>query len=176
MVREEFNEVIKSFNITNSLSYTFDKGKMEKVYYWNELVIWYGNGYAVVKGKIPLVLATSVWEKYPNGLYQIRVNGGAYDDKPKEFAVDEQYEREVNDLCEKYAKTDAKKYIEECKNALEKMKKRSNSNKYINCYHIDTKDGFNIFLEEYCEYLISKKEEEKEKIINEVVKTLIKKL
>ncbi len=177
MKKLEYEDAIKSYDISNSLSSDFIVYKeLEKVYFWNNLIIWFNCGYTVVKGKIPLVLATSIWEKYPNTIYQIRVNGEAYDDKPKDFAVDEQYEKEISNFVEKYAKTDAKKYIEECKASLKRLKKRTGVNKYITCYHIDTKEGLNAFLSEYSKYINEKKEKEKENIINEVVKTLYKKL
>ncbi len=178
MKRLEYKEVIKSYDIPSSLSNEFIvNGKLEKVYFWNNLIMWFSTNYVVVKGRIPLVLATSIWQKYPNNTYQIRVDGGSYDNNPREFAVDEKYEKEILSYREMLtSKIEAKDYILKCENSLERLKKRSNLNKYVTCYHIDTKEGLNVFLKEYSEYLTSKKDEEKDKIIDEVVKTLYKKL
>lgn len=177
MLREDYNKIIKSFDITSSISSEFlVNNKLEKVYYWNELIIWYSNGYVTIKGRIPLNLATSIWDKYPNNLYQIRVNGESYSDRPKDHAVDEVYEKEIlNHLDELRLNMNAKGYILKCEDSLKRLKKRTGTNKYITCYHIDTKEGFNIFLSEYSEYLVDKKEQEKEKMIKQIVKKLYKK-
>ncbi len=178
MKRLEYKEVIKSYDIPSSLSNEFIvNGKLEKVYFWNNLIMWFSTNYVVVKGRIPLVLATSIWQKYPNNTYQIRVDGGSYDNNPREFAVDEKYEKEILSYREDLlSKIDANEYIRKCKDSLERLKKRSTYNKYVTCYHIDKKEGLNAFLSEYSKYINEKKEKEKENIINEVVKTLYKKL
>ena len=177
MIRKDYEDVRKSFNINNNLSDTIVNGDKEKVYYWNDLAMWFSNGYAVIKGRIPFILANSIFEKYPNKIYEIRVNGGSWCDEPKDYAIDEQYEREIYNFIEEIElNVNSKKYIEQCKNSLKRLKRRNNLNKYVTCYHIDTKEGFNIFLNEYSKYIVEKKEQEKEKIINEVSKTLYKKM
>ena len=151
--------------------------KLEKVYFWNDLVIYYTSYYAVVKGKIPFVLADTIWNNYPNRTYKIRVDGGSHLDQPKDFAVDEQFEREIATYLEELgSKNDPSDYTLKCNNALERMRRRNKFNKYVTCYHIDTKEGLNAFLKEYIEYINFLKEQQKEDIINEVVKALYKKL
>ena len=178
MKRIEYEEVIKSFDIPISVSDEFMVNyKLEKVYFWNDLVIYYTSYYAVVKGKIPFVLAKTIWDNYPNRTYQIRVNGGSDLNQPKDFAVDEQFEREIATYVEELEfKKDPKDYFLKCDDALDRMRRRNKFNKYVTCYHIDTKEGLNAFLKEYIEYINSLKEQQKEDIINEVVKALHKKL
>lgn len=136
----EYKEVLKTVSINNPLSRTIGgDGSMVDVHYWNELAIWFEGKYAIIHGKIPIDVANTIYEKYPDNPYGIRVNGGGKDWKPTDFVKE---------------------------------------NKYIESYHIDTKDGLLIFLIEMKEYSLrnnmDETEEEYDKSTARIVSELLK--
>lgn len=142
MNRLEFNEVLKAFDI-NDCSTLWRYGSNRTVYFWNGIEIYFGGSYyTVISGKVPLKVANTIYQKYPNNQYGIRINGGCYDYIPIDYAVDDKYKEEVK----KHSLEESKK------NLLE----RKNKNKYIEYYHIDSKEGLIILLSELKDYYARK--------------------
>lgn len=124
--------------------------------YWQNLEISEGDSYyAIVKGRIPLEVAQIICEKYPDNEYGIRIHGNRDREDPKEWAIDEEYEIERDSYPhEGYI---SHFDIEKRHNSLQSnLKKRSDTNKYITLYHIDTKEGLLIFLSEMKDYFLRK--------------------
>ncbi len=156
MNRLEFNEVIKAFGIGKPLSTTTGRyGSIENVHYWGGLAIYFGGSYyTVVNGRIPLEVANIIYGKYPNNPYNIRVDGGSSDWNPVSRAVDDKYEKEIQEYIDMHL--DVEDYLELCKKAIKNLKRRTNNNKYLNTYHIDTKEGLLILLTEMKDYYLRK--------------------
>ena len=157
MNRLEFNEVMKIVGINNPLSTTMGRyDSIEKVHQQNNIAIWFGGSYyTVVNGRIPLEVANIIYEKYPNNLYSIRVDGGCKGNKPIDWATDEMYEKEI----EKYIDQglNSLEFIAKCRTAKRNFKRRKNlDDKYIKTYHIDSKEGLLIFLIEMKNYYLRK--------------------
>lgn len=153
MNRLEFNEVMKAVGINNPLSTTNgSNGTSEQVHYWQNIAIYFGGSYyAVIKGKVPLEVANIIYEKYPNNPYKIRVDGGCSDWIPIKHATDEKLEQDIRkyidqNLSENEYKTARRNYL-----------RRTNKNKYVPTYHIDTKEGLVILLTEMKDYFARKK-------------------
>lgn len=152
MNRLEFNEVMKAVGINNPLSTTNgSNGTSEQVHYWQNIAIYFGGSYyAVIKGKVPLEVANIIYEKYPNNPYKIRVDGGCSDWIPIKHATDEKLEQDIRkyidqNLSENEYKTARRNYL-----------RRTNKNKYVPTYHIDTKEGLVILLTEMKDYFARK--------------------
>lgn len=126
ITRIEFNEIMDVVGVYNPLVRTIGKFGYEDVYIWHDMAIWFHGGYAIVHGRIPLEVANIIWQKYPGNPYCIRVNGLKNDIIPIDCAIDD-----------------------------ERMKK-NDDDKYIPCYHIDTKEGLLIFLTEIEDYYLRK--------------------
>ena len=156
MNRLEFNEIMKAVGINNPLSTTTGRyGSCEDVHYWNNLAINFGGSYyTIVTGKIPLEVANIIYEKYPNNPFQIRVDGGCDDWVPFDHATDEKYEKDIQEYIDEHLDLD--EYLAKCKNARRNLRRRNNDNKYITTYHIDTKEGLLIFLNEMKDYHLRK--------------------
>lgn len=152
MNRLEFSEVMKAVGINNPLSTTNgSNGTSEQVHYWQNIAIYFGGSYyAVIKGKVPLEVANIIYEKYPNNPYKIRVDGGRSDWIPIKHATDEKLEQDIRkyidqNLSENEYKTARRNYL-----------RRTNKNKYVHTYHIDTKEGLVILLTEMKDYFARK--------------------
>lgn len=156
MNRLEFNEVMKAVGINNPLSTTNGRyGTSEQVHYCQNIAIHFGGSYyAVIKGKVPLEVANIIYEKYPNNPYEIRVDGGCSDWQPSEHATDDKYERNIQEYIELHLGAD--EYLEKCRNARRNFLRRTNENKYVDTYHIDTKEGLVILLTEMKDYFARK--------------------
>lgn len=142
MYELEFNEVLKEFCINN---YVMEKrnNTIRSVYFWNNIEIYFGGSYyAVINGKIPLKVANTIYKKYPNNPYGIRIDGGCIDYIPIEHAVDDKFKKEVG-------KGNFEKRRKE-------LLKRKNKKKYIEVYHIDSKEGLIILLSELKDYYARK--------------------
>lgn len=152
----EFYEVLKAFEINNSLSKEIRFfGVPEKTFYFNNLKINFNeNNYAVIKGKIPYEVASIIYKKYPGNPYGIRIDGGAYNSKLVDHAIDDIYAIEMSKYVEKYR--EMREYIRKCNEAKIYLAERPNNNKYITSYHIDSKEGLIIFLAEMKDYLARK--------------------
>mgnify|MGYP004507853691 FL=1 len=114
-----------------------------------EYIISFENDYALVKGKIPLSFANVLEEKYANK-YNFKING--LESKVSENAVDNDYKEEIK----KYNELDDD-YIIKIEKAKEKLELRTDKNKYIESYHIDTKEALIIFLLEMKSFTINKR-------------------
>lgn len=156
MNRLEFNEVLKAVGINNHLVNTTGRyGTSEKVHFWQDMAIHFsGSYYTVINGKIPLEVANIIYEKYPNNPYEIRVDGGASNYIPIEHAIDDQYKKEIQEHLDAHLSTN--EYLNRCKKSRRNMLRRKNDNKYIETYHIDSKEGLIIFLTEMKDYYFRK--------------------
>ena len=85
MNKLEFRKVMETMGIDNKVT-TYVANKEEAAYIWNDLLMWCANGYTTVQGKIPLVVASSIYKKYPENQYGIRIEGSYWDEDPKECA------------------------------------------------------------------------------------------
>jgi len=103
---------------------------------------------------VPLEVANIIYEKYPNNPYGIRVDGDCLDCKPRKRATDDKYERDIQEYIELNLPSD--EYLAKCRNAKRNLSRRSNENKYVGTYHIDTKEGLVILLTEMKDYLARK--------------------
>ena len=156
MNRLEFNEVLKTLGINNPLISTKGRyGESEQVHFWQNIAIYFGGSYyTVVRGKVPLEVANIIYQKYPNNPYEIRVDGGCNDYVPNEHAVDDKYKREIQEHIEKEHTSD--EYLENCKRSRKNLLRRKSDNKYIETYHIDSKEGLVILLTELKDYYARK--------------------
>lgn len=156
MNRLEFNEVMRAVEINNPLSTTIGRyGTIEKVHYWQNIAIHFGGSYyTIISGKFPLEVANIIYEKYPSNPYEIRVNGGSNAWNPNEHATDDIYKKELQEYIEQ--ELDVDEYSAKCRKAHENLLCRTNENKYIDTYHIDTKEGLVILLLEMKDYFARK--------------------
>lgn len=152
MNRIEFNEVMKAVGINNPLSTTNGRyGTSEQVHYWQNMAINFGGSYyAIIHGKIPFEVANIIYEKYPGNPYEIRIDGGCSDYIPSEHVTDDKYKRDIQEYAEQ--DLDPKEFIAKCRNARRNLSRRKTENKYIDTYHIDTKEGLVILLTEMKDY------------------------
>ena len=152
MNRLEFNEVMHVVGIDNPITTKMTMASSvgsEKVHRWQNIDINFsGSYYAVINGKIPLEVASIIYEKYPNNPYEIRVNGGCSDWNPEKYAVDDKYENVMDEIVKLNLPTN--EYLTKFKNA------RKSEDKYIQTYHIDTKEGLVILLTEMKDYYARK--------------------
>lgn len=148
MTRLEYEKTINKIYEDNIIREIFNKGLVKEIKFS-------GTYYAIVKGKIPLLVAHILFERYPDNEYGIRINGGSYDLIPIENATDDIYE---NTPKSNYIpkNVDLKGYKYYIKKEKEKIKERPDKNKYIKMYHIDTKEGLVLLLEELKKYIITK--------------------
>ena len=156
MNRLEFNEVLKTLGINNHLINTTGRyGSSEAVHFWNNIAIYFGGSYyTVIRGKVPLEVANIIYEKYPNNPHGIRIDGGCSDYIPIVHATDDQYKKEIQKYIDQHLGTD--EYIARCKKSRRNMLRRKNENKYIETYHIDSKEGLIILLTELKDYYARK--------------------
>ncbi len=156
MNRLEFNEILKTLGINNHLINTTGRyGSSEAVHFWNNIAIYFGGSYyTVIRGKVPLEVANIIYEKYPNNPHEIRIDGGCSDYIPIEHATDDQYKKEIQEHIEQHLGAD--EYLARCKKSRRNMLRRKNENKYIETYHIDSKEGLIILLTELKDYYARK--------------------
>lgn len=178
MNKLEYKEVLNALGIYNPIN---EYHTTEETHIWNNVLISFNAGcYAIIKGKIPLEVANIIYEMYPENQYNIRVNGGCINYIPKEHAIDDQYRLEIEQYINENLPSE--EYIANCKNARRKMQRRKDDNKYIETYHIDTKEGLVILLTELKNYYLRKqglKEPETynfEKIISFINENIIEKV
>lgn len=156
MNRLEFNEVMRTVGINNPLVATIGvNGSSEQVHVWQNFAIYFGGSYyTIIKGKVPLEFANIIYEKYSNSPYEIRVNGECSDMNPNDYAVDDKYKNNIQEYIEQHM--DGNEYLVRCREERKKLLCRANENKYIDTYHIDTKEGLAIFLLEMKDYFARK--------------------
>lgn len=156
MNRLEFNTILKTLGINNCLINTTNiYDSIEEVHFWNNIVIYFGGSYyTIIRGKVPLEVANIIYEKYPNNPHKIRIDGGCSDYTPIEHAIDDQYKKEIQEHIEQSLEID--EYLVRCKKSRRNMLRRKNDNKYIETYHIDSKEGLIIFLTELKDYYARK--------------------
>ena len=87
MTKLEFEEVLKATDIYNPVEATEEQhGSAEDIHWWNNMAIFFSHSdYTIVKGKIPLEVANTIYEKYPDNHYGIRIEGGCSDWKPADW-------------------------------------------------------------------------------------------
>lgn len=130
MNRLEFNEVLKEFDIDNSLiDKTGRYNSNEESHFWDNTSIYFSDSYyAIVKGRIPFEVDKIISEKYQKEQYGIRHVGS-------------------NNSCNLVQFSDANSLAipeESKKDASKKEDKKP----YIETYHIDSKEGLIILLTE----------------------------
>lgn len=157
MNRIEFNEVLKALEINKVLSTSLGRnGTSEICYHWQDILINFsGTYYAEIHGKIPYEVAERIYEKYPNNPYEIRIAGGCVDYKPSEWATDDKYNNEIQEYLEQNLSSE--EYLKKCKNSRRNLIRRKNDNKFIDTYHIDSKEGLVILLTEMKDYYARKR-------------------
>lgn len=138
MNRLEFNEVLKEFDIDNSLiDTTGGYNSNEESHFWDNTSIYFSDSYyAIVKGKIPFEVDKIISEKYQKEQYGIRPVGS-------------------NNSCNlvQFSDTNSLGITEESKNDASKKEAK---NTYIETYHIDSKEGLIILLTELKDYYARK--------------------
>lgn len=154
MNRLEFKEVLKAVGINNHiLDITGETGFSEEVHFWHNIAIYFsGSYYTIIRGRIPLEVANIICEKYPDNQYGIRVNGGCTNTIPRDYAKDDIFVKEMEEYLEQ--RYDAVSLLEKSKKARERMLKRNDTKKFIDTYHIDSKEGLVILLIEIRDYYI----------------------
>ena len=160
MNRFEFNKIMETIGLPDAIMGSREyNGKRERAYLWQDLIIHFGGtDYAVVHGKNLLEFAKTIYEKYPDNHYGIRVNGGSNDLNPADWAVDHKYQEYAQKLGNERAKGNLSnaEYRLKLKAARNELEGRPIDNKYIKDYHIDTKEGLLIFLTEMKDYFLRK--------------------
>ena len=138
MNRLEFNEVLKEFDIYNSLiDTTGGYNSNEESHFWDNTSIYFSDSYyAIVKGKIPFEVDKIISEKYQKEQCGIRSVGS-------------------NNSCNQvqFSDTNSLGIPEESKNDASK---KEGKNTYIETYHIDSKEGLIILLTELKDYYARK--------------------
>ena len=160
MNRLEFNKTMKTIELPGAIMISREyNGKRERAYLWQNLIIHFGGTYyAVVYGKIPLEVAKTIYEKYPENHYGIRVDGGRDDLNPADWALDCKYQIAALKLGNEWGEGNLSRdeFRLKLKAARNEFEGRPIDNKYIECYHIDTKEGLLIFLTEMKDYFSRK--------------------
>lgn len=138
MNRLEFNEVLKVLEMDDNLIDTIDKYKSnEELCFWDNISICFsGSYYAIVKGKIPFEVDKIISEKYQKEQYGIRI-----------------IDRNNNCSLVRFSDANSLAAPEELKND---DSKKEDKNTYIETYHIDSKEGFIVFLTELNDYYARK--------------------
>lgn len=149
----EFDEVLKALNINNNINKNGEYGTSKAIYFWNNITIYFEMYEAVIRGKVPLEVANIIYEKYHNSHYGIRIDNGSSDYIPIEHAIDDQYKKEIQEYGQNL---NTYEYLARCENSKINMLKRNNENKYIETYHIDSKEGLVILLTELKDYYARK--------------------
>ena len=156
MTREEFNTVANELGMKKSRIRTVCKKDNKIAYTDSNLDFYYSNSsYVIVKGRIPFEVANNIYKKYPNNEYGIRVEGQAISEIPFDWAIDDQFKADLDDI--EYDDNGDCKDIVKVNEALSNLRKRAGANKYINCYQIDTTRGLIIFVNEMRNYVARNK-------------------
>lgn len=143
MNKIEFKKIMNLFGNYHTLP--------KEIYLWNNLVIEFsGTYYTIIKGKVPYEVAQRIYEKYPQNEHSIRINGGYIDSEPFDYVTDEQYQREISQYVNE--DLDCQNFLDKCKKSKKALYQRPNKNKYIDLYHIDTKEGLIILMTEILDY------------------------
>jgi len=154
MYKIEFIETLKALDVDKVLASSGRYGDIENLQFLKGIRLYMGpTYYAVVRGRIPYEVAKKIYEKYPGNPYAIRVAGGVSSTNPLQYAADDRYMKEMAENIQTYA---GMEYAEKNKEALKKLARRKDENKYIHLYHIDTKEGLVIFLTEMKDYYARK--------------------
>lgn len=147
MNKFEFNEVLKLFDIQDIYLYRFN----EEVYFFLNIAIYFSSKYyTIISGKIPLIVMNNIYDKYKNNMHGIRIMGLSDAYPPYNYAVSDEYNKEINKL---YRSNLTKDEIIEKKNILKKKLDNSlDEVKFIKTCHIDSKEGLIILLNEINKY------------------------
>lgn len=121
-----------------------------------------------INGKIPLEVAKTIYEKYSNPRYGIKISQTAYplnfNPNPVDYAVDEVYEKEIHH----YQMQGPEVLAKNKKRALERLHQRPEKNKYIKRYLISTKEGLIAVITELEKYL-AKEERKRHLFANKII-------
>ena len=137
-------------------------------------ILYGGNYYASVHGKIPFEVVKTIYNKYPENQHGIRIEGGVEKNKPDDYAQDDALKNEISEIYNQdhLSCWDIESLV---KQAKEKVKERSDKDKYITFYHIDTKEGLLIFITELKDYWLrqAQREETEVKKYNEYLSAVV---
>jgi len=116
-------------------------------FFFNNLRIFFSNTYyAVVHGKIPYLLAKQIRENDPENTLEIRVEGNHKSVMPENCATNKELNNYAEQLTEERKSPDEweKLYRQKRKELITKCPEQL----YIECYHIDSTDGLEVFLKQ----------------------------
>jgi len=155
MTREEFNATANELGMKESRIKTIGRKDNKIVYADSNLDFYYSSAsYVIVKGRIPFEVANNIYLKYPNNEYGIRVKGQTINEVPFYWAIDDQFKEDLDRL--EYDDNGDCKDVDLVNEILSNLRKRTSTSKYIDFYHIDTKDGLKIFVIEMRAYYAKK--------------------
>ncbi len=153
MTKCEFKTVLEVLNIKNKIGFKeIQTGEKRAIYKWHDFKLYlsdYGN--AVIEGKIPLEVAQNIYHEYPINQYSIKVNKGQIDDNPIEHANCDEF----NKIYDNFLSDDnefKKILLEKWKEKLIEVYQCNSFPLYIDGYHIESKDGLLIVLQELHNY------------------------
>lgn len=122
-------------------------------YSWLGFEFSFYNYYTVVNGRVPLELAKEIYNKYPNNIYLIRVDGKHETKEPTEFGSTSSDRERIN-AASSY--NEVASIIKNAKKLEEKGIYHDMDSRYINTYHIDTKEGLVVLITELQDYYAKK--------------------
>ena len=145
MNKEDYINTINKYNINNLID--------------NNYQLSFNNNYAIIKGKIPLSIANNIHNNGYDIKYKIKINGNNFGTDPIEYATDDIYEKELENISNNQVFISS--FIDKFLEIKESLNNRNDNNKYIKMYHIETKEGLDLLLNELNNYFIedNKKEE-----------------
>lgn len=152
MTNFEFEQVMKTIDIGGPIVTTDRYGfKCDDIYYWQGITIYFYNNYVIVSGKIPFELVKTIYQKYPNIPYEMRIKGWYEGCTLVDLAVDEKYEKEINEYIENNS-SECVSILDKFEKARKRLLRRNDGNKYIRECDIFTKEELVIFLTEMKDY------------------------
>ncbi len=154
MTNIEFKTVLNVLNISNKIGTKKNEFDEEiDIYKWHDFEIYLsGYGSAILKGKIPFEVAQTIYNKYPNNPYSIRINNNN-NDEPINHVNNDDLKKILDNLLTKENNFKSL-LLKEWKNRLKDICDTNPYPLYIESYHIDTKEGLLIVLEELHNYYL----------------------
>ncbi len=160
MNKFEFENVIDVLGINNKVpNQTDNYTSIRDIYDWNDFEIYFDdNRYSIIKGKIPFEVAQKIYDKYPNNPHSIRIAGGDLDNKPSEWAKNDEYDKFISTIFESFENDN--NYSDTLEQIIKNMRLETltkfQNQFYIDTYYIDTKEGLLILLTELQDYYIQR--------------------
>lgn len=147
MTEKEFLEIMYE----NGIYATYRiSGNCSDAFIWNDIMFFHKGFRVNVNGRIPLEVANEIFKKYEGNPYKINVEGGAENWDPNDWATDDEHEKNIRKLMN--SGLTSEDFIKMADLEREKLKERLIENKYIKGYHIFTKYGLQILIDEIKKY------------------------